>query len=338
MSSGPGRDRRRRHGRADQRLPHPGRRADAALGRHRAASIRTWRSTTWRSPAPASASRSAAPPAPSLRANAIHDCLAEGRADLRAHPRPGSRTTRFQRNKGAGLAARDGARPALRRQRVRQERASELPPEHARWTRCASTILPVWTRQRRADRQARRQEGNDRPRRPQARQVRNPPQAGPRRHGRRLPGAGHRAGTTRRAEADRARAPTPIRAMPSKPSAAAPNCRRSLAAIDPRVVRVYDSGDLDGFFFVAMEYIDGQDLAELMRRGPLDVGVRRRRGHRRGRDAGERPQPASRPSTARSFTASSTATSSRRTSASTRTAKCACSISASPRRSRFRAG
>ena len=45
-----------------------------------------------------------------------------------------------------------------------------------------------------------------------------------------------------------------------------------LAAIDPRVVRVYGSGDADGFFFVAMEYIDGQDLAELMRRGPLALG------------------------------------------------------------------
>jgi eukaryotic-like serine/threonine-protein kinase len=45
-----------------------------------------------------------------------------------------------------------------------------------------------------------------------------------------------------------------------------------LAAIDPRVVRVYDAGDADGFFFVAMEYIDGQDLAELMRRGPLATG------------------------------------------------------------------
>jgi serine/threonine protein kinase/tetratricopeptide (TPR) repeat protein len=44
-----------------------------------------------------------------------------------------------------------------------------------------------------------------------------------------------------------------------------------LAAIDPRVVQVYDAGDLEGFFFVAMEYIDGQDLAELMRRGPLGV-------------------------------------------------------------------
>jgi eukaryotic-like serine/threonine-protein kinase len=45
-----------------------------------------------------------------------------------------------------------------------------------------------------------------------------------------------------------------------------------LAAIDPRVVRVYASGDADGFFFVAMEYIDGQDLAELMRHGPLVLG------------------------------------------------------------------
>jgi eukaryotic-like serine/threonine-protein kinase len=42
-----------------------------------------------------------------------------------------------------------------------------------------------------------------------------------------------------------------------------------LAAIDPRVVRIYDSGDLDGYFFIAMEYIDGQDLAELLRRSPL---------------------------------------------------------------------
>ncbi len=47
--------------------------------------------------------------------------------------------------------------------------------------------------------------------------------------------------------------------------------QQQLAAVDPRVVRVYEFGDLDGFFFVAMEYIDGQDLAELMRRGPLAI-------------------------------------------------------------------
>jgi tetratricopeptide (TPR) repeat protein/predicted Ser/Thr protein kinase len=44
-----------------------------------------------------------------------------------------------------------------------------------------------------------------------------------------------------------------------------------LAAADPRVTRVYDVGDLDGIFYIAMEYIDGQDLAELMRRGALAV-------------------------------------------------------------------
>jgi len=44
-----------------------------------------------------------------------------------------------------------------------------------------------------------------------------------------------------------------------------------LAAVDPRVVRVFDAGDLEGYFHVAMEYIEGQDLAELLRRGPLVV-------------------------------------------------------------------
>ncbi|HUA60135.1 MAG TPA: serine/threonine-protein kinase [Verrucomicrobiae bacterium] len=45
-----------------------------------------------------------------------------------------------------------------------------------------------------------------------------------------------------------------------------------LAAIEPRVTRVYAAGDVDGIFYIAMEYIDGQDLAELLRRGPLAVG------------------------------------------------------------------
>jgi len=52
-----------------------------------------------------------------------------------------------------------------------------------------------------------------------------------------------------------------------------------LAEIDPHVVRVYHAGDLDHYFYVAMEYIDGQDLAELMKHGRLeaefaaDVGI-----------------------------------------------------------------
>jgi hypothetical protein len=43
-----------------------------------------------------------------------------------------------------------------------------------------------------------------------------------------------------------------------------------LADIDPHVARVYDVGDVEGFFFVAMEYVAGEDLAEIVRRGPLD--------------------------------------------------------------------
>jgi serine/threonine protein kinase len=44
-----------------------------------------------------------------------------------------------------------------------------------------------------------------------------------------------------------------------------------LADVDPRVVKVYNAGDIDHYFYVAMEYIDGQDLAELMRHGRLEV-------------------------------------------------------------------
>ncbi len=47
--------------------------------------------------------------------------------------------------------------------------------------------------------------------------------------------------------------------------------QQQLANIDSRVVGVYEFGDLDGFFFVAMEYIDGQDLAELMRGSRLEI-------------------------------------------------------------------
>jgi serine/threonine protein kinase len=45
-----------------------------------------------------------------------------------------------------------------------------------------------------------------------------------------------------------------------------------LAAVDPRVVKIFDAGDMDGYFYVAMEYVDGQDLAKLMDRGPLETG------------------------------------------------------------------
>ncbi len=42
-----------------------------------------------------------------------------------------------------------------------------------------------------------------------------------------------------------------------------------LAAVDTRVAAIYEIGDRDGYFFVAMEYVEGQDLSELLRRGPV---------------------------------------------------------------------
>ncbi|MGA3040683.1 MAG: serine/threonine-protein kinase [Bryobacteraceae bacterium] len=41
-----------------------------------------------------------------------------------------------------------------------------------------------------------------------------------------------------------------------------------LAEIDARVVRIFDAEDMDGYFVVAMEYVEGQDLSDLMRHGP----------------------------------------------------------------------
>ena len=44
-----------------------------------------------------------------------------------------------------------------------------------------------------------------------------------------------------------------------------------LCRIDPRIADVLCYGELDGFFYLEMEYIEGQDLAEVLARGPLGV-------------------------------------------------------------------
>jgi eukaryotic-like serine/threonine-protein kinase len=40
--------------------------------------------------------------------------------------------------------------------------------------------------------------------------------------------------------------------------------QKQLQALDPRMVEVYEYGDLDGFFFVAMQYVEGRNLAEVL--------------------------------------------------------------------------
>lgn len=37
-----------------------------------------------------------------------------------------------------------------------------------------------------------------------------------------------------------------------------------------RVAQIFDVGDRDGYFYIAMEYIDGEDLSELVARGPIE--------------------------------------------------------------------
>jgi eukaryotic-like serine/threonine-protein kinase len=40
--------------------------------------------------------------------------------------------------------------------------------------------------------------------------------------------------------------------------------QREMQALDPRVVEIYDFGDIDGYFFVAMQYVEGRNLAEVL--------------------------------------------------------------------------
>ena len=76
---------------------------------------------------------------PVLRANSIHDCASEGVLILGAS-RAWISHNDFRRNKGAGLAARDGARPALL-QNVFEKNVVEVPPEMAAAVKEQNLIL-----------------------------------------------------------------------------------------------------------------------------------------------------------------------------------------------------
>ena len=40
--------------------------------------------------------------------------------------------------------------------------------------------------------------------------------------------------------------------------------QKEIGGLDPRVVEIYDFGDVDGYFFVAMQYVEGRTLAEVL--------------------------------------------------------------------------
>jgi eukaryotic-like serine/threonine-protein kinase len=40
--------------------------------------------------------------------------------------------------------------------------------------------------------------------------------------------------------------------------------QREMHALDPRVVEIYDFGDIEGYFFVAMQFVEGRNLAEVL--------------------------------------------------------------------------
>ena len=67
----------------------------------------------------------------------------------------------------------------------------------------------------------------------------------------------------------------------SRRSSAAPNLQEQFCRVNAHVPTVYDHGSsMPASFYVAMEYIDGENLSELIFRGPVPIGSRR--GHRRG--------------------------------------------------------
>jgi tetratricopeptide (TPR) repeat protein len=45
-----------------------------------------------------------------------------------------------------------------------------------------------------------------------------------------------------------------------------------LCGIDPRVTRIHSFGDIDGHFYIDMEYVEGKDLAQILREGPIPPG------------------------------------------------------------------
>ena len=112
----------------------------------------------------------------------------------------------------------------------------------------------------------------------QARQVRDPPRARPRRDGRRLRGLRPDDQARRRAEDDPRR---PARSGEARADRLARFRREAQAAgrlNHPNIVSIYDFGEDDGTWYIAMEFVEGRELKRLLRGERALRDRRRRRG------------------------------------------------------------
>jgi len=50
--------------------------------------------------------------------------------------------------------------------------------------------------------------------------------------------------------------------------------QKELCGLDPRMVQVYETGDMDGYFFVAMQYVEGRDLGQVLTSEHTIDGIR----------------------------------------------------------------
>ena len=58
--------------------------------------------------------------------------------------------------------------------------------------------------------------------------------------------------------------PDPVSRLVTESERRGAAIQQQLRALDPRMIEVYDYGDLDGYFFVAMQYVEGRNLAEVL--------------------------------------------------------------------------
>ena len=203
---------------------------------------------------------------PSLVGNAIHDCLAEG-VLISGSSTPWLSHNSILRNKGAGIAARDGARPALAGNVIEGNVLELLPGTDLETVRSKNFLLEP----KAAPGQGQGNAGQGKMIAPAGRKL-------GKYEIRQKLGRGGMADVYLAQDSEHGEM-LALKLIEYSPDAdtrdsieaerRGAELQAKLAAVDPRVVRVYDCGDIDGFFYVAMEYIDGQDLAELTRRGRL---------------------------------------------------------------------